>query len=117
MPAGPGSPVYAGAIESRPARRIAASFCPSGDRNSASGGPAYTETHVGDTCRELPLRSKPEGVSPAGPGSRTTYFLLLSMLVLLRVVRCRDLPGQTADDAVLTLLFLNLLTRRGFSQS
>jgi hypothetical protein len=60
------------------------------------------------------MRSKPEGWNPAGPGSRTTYVLMLSRLVLLRVVRCREIPGQTADDAVLTLLFLNLQTGAAF---
>jgi hypothetical protein len=88
--------------------RIAAGLC-STEVRSSGGGPVRTGTHLRDTCREMPLRSKPEGCNPAGPGCRTsTYFLLLSKLVLLRVVRCRKVSGQAADDAVLTLIFLNL---------
>ena len=69
--------------------------------------------HEGEMCREMPLRSKPEGWSPAVPGSRTTKIPLLSMLVLLRVSRCRENPGQAADDAV-TLLFLKNATDAAF---
>ena len=74
-----------------------------------------TGAHESELCREIPLRSKPEGWNPAGPGPLTAYFLLLSMLVLLRKNRCREEPGQAADDAV-TLLFLNLQTGAAFSQ-
>ena len=34
------------------------------------------------------------------------YVLWRSRLLLLRVTRCREIPGQTADDAVLTLSIL-----------
>ena len=61
--------------------------------------PETTGTHAVDTCRGAAWRSKPEGMIPAWPeSSLTRWFLSLS-----RLVRCRRLPGQTADDAVLTL--------------
>ena len=63
--------------------------------------PRMKRGYVGDTFREMmPMRTKPEGWIPDTPGSvLTIHFLLLT-----RPVRCRE--GQTADDAVLTLIFL-----------
>jgi hypothetical protein len=58
-------------------------------------GPVCTGIHVGHTSIEVALRSKPEG----------REFPSLS-----RLVHCRKLPGQAADDAVLTLKILNFLT-------
>jgi hypothetical protein len=67
--------------------------------------PGETGAHAVDTCREVAWRSKPEGVTPAWPASPLTrWFLSLS-----RLVRCRELPGRTADDAVLTLEILKIL--------
>ena len=67
--------------------------------------------YVGDTFREMmPVRTKPEGWIPDTPGSvLTIHFLLLT-----RPVRCRE--GQTADDAVLTLIFLISTTGTAFSK-
>jgi hypothetical protein len=56
------------------------------------------------------MRTKPEGWIPDMPGSvLTMHFLLLT-----RPVRCRE--GQTADDAVLTLIFLISTTCAAFSK-
>jgi hypothetical protein len=56
------------------------------------------------------MRTKPEGWIPDTPGSvLTIHFLLLT-----RPVRCRE--GQTADDAVLTLIFLISTTGTAFSK-
>jgi hypothetical protein len=71
--------------------------------------PRNERGYVGDTCGEMPLRTKPEGWIPDAPGSvTTTHFLLPS-----RLVRCRE--RQTADDAVLTLIFL-IPNRRGLGK-
>ena len=89
----------------QPPDGIAASFCSTATRtNSLLCG---TQKYGGDSLlKAMPLRTKREGRvvwSPETPGSFTTvtHFLLLT-----RPVRCRE--GQTADDAVLTLIFLLL---------
>jgi hypothetical protein len=82
--------------------RIAAGFCPSEVREIGAG-PGNAGTHLGHTRKGMAFRSKPEGMIPAGPESLTRWFLSLS-----RLVRCRGLPGRTADDAVLTLKILFL---------
>src|SRR5712664_540637 len=88
--------------------RMAASFCPRWVRNSGAG-PGRTGTHACDTCREAARCSNAEGRFPAGPEWPTTKCVLWrSRLLLLRVTRCREGPGQTADDAVLTLSILNI---------
>ena len=73
--------------------------------------PRMKRGYVGDTFREMmPMRTKPEGWIPDTPGSvLTIHFLLLT-----RPVRCRE--GQTADDAVLTLIFLISTTGAAFSE-
>ena len=52
---------------------------------------AEAGAHEGDTRIEVAFGSKPEG---------------RSSLLLSRLTRCRNTPGQTADDAVLTLKIL-----------
>jgi len=88
----------------QPPDGIALSLCSTATRtNSLLCG---VQRYEGDCCKAMPLRTKREGRkvwSPETPGSFTTtsHFLLLT-----RPVRCRE--GQTADDAVLTLIFLLL---------
>src|SRR6266850_2074313 len=54
-------------------------------------------------------RSGIAGRVPAMPELPTAKCVLWrSRLLLLRVTRCRELPGQTADDAVLTLSILSI---------
>ncbi len=77
--------------------RIAAGASPSEVRKSGAG-PEKAGTHVGDTSREAARSSKPEGLTRQG--STTAKYILMPS----RLVRCRE--GQTADDAVLTRLFL-----------
>ena len=86
-------------IRSEPPDDIAASVRSAGVRTN--GLPRVKRGYVGDTFGEMmPVRTKPEGWIPDTPGSvLTVHFLLLT-----RPVRCRE--GQTADDAVLTLIFL-----------
>jgi hypothetical protein len=71
--------------------------------------PRAKRGYVGDILWEtMPVRTKPEGWIPVMPGSvLTVHFLLLT-----RPVRCRE--GQTADDAVLTLIFLISTTGAAF---
>jgi hypothetical protein len=53
---------------------------------------AEAGAHEGDTSIEVAFGSKPEGKTS---------------LLLSRLTRCRITPGQTADDAVLTLKILS----------
>jgi hypothetical protein len=96
-------------IGSGPPDGIAASVCSAGVRTNSL--PRMKRGYVGDTFREMmPVRTKPEGWIPDTPGSvLTIHFLLLT-----RPVRCRE--GQTADDAVLTLIFLISTTCAAFSK-
>jgi hypothetical protein len=96
-------------IGSGPPDGIAASVCSAGVRTNSL--PRMKRGYVGDTFREMmPMRTKPEGWIPDTPGSvLTIHFLLLT-----RPVRCRE--GQTADDAVLTLIFLISTTGTAFSK-
>jgi len=57
---------------------------------------AKAGAHEGDTCIEVAFCSKPEGSSS---------------LLLSRLTRCRNTPGQTADDAVLTMKILNTYSK------
>ena len=89
----------------QPPDGIALSLCSTATRtNSLLCG---AQRYEGESLlKAMPLRTKREwrGVwSPETPESftTTTHFLLLT-----RPVRCRE--GQTADDAVLTLIFLIL---------
>ena len=88
----------------QPPDGIALSLCSTATRtNSLLCG---TQRYEGDCLKAMPWRTKREerGVwSPETPEpiTTTTHFLMLT-----RPVRCRE--GQTADDAVLTLIFLIL---------
>ena len=86
---------------------IAASMHSAGVRTNSL--PRVKRGYVGDIFWEtMPVRTKPEGWIPVMPGSvLTMHFLLLT-----RPVRCRE--GQTADDAVLTLIFLISTTGAAF---
>ena len=86
-------------IRSAPPDGLAASLCSAGFRTNSL--PRVKRGYVGDTFWEMmPVRTKPEGWITDTPGSvLTMHFLLLT-----RPVRCRE--GQTADDAVLTRIFL-----------
>ena len=93
-------------IRAEPPDGIAASLCSAGVRTNSL--PRVKRGYVGDTFWEMmPVRTKPEGWIPDTPGS----VLTLHFLLLTRPVRCRE--GQTADDAVLTLIFLISRNRRG----
>jgi hypothetical protein len=71
--------------------------------------PCVKRGYVDDICGEMRSRTKPEGANPETPGPvRTAYFLLLTELV-----RCRE--GQTADDAVLTLILPDIQTGAAFA--
>jgi hypothetical protein len=99
-------------IGSEPPDCIAASLRSTGVRTNNL--PRVKRGYVGDIFWEtMPVRTKPEGWIPDTPGSvLTVHFLLLT-----RPVRCRE--GQTADDAVLTLIFLisaNFKTGAAFTQ-
>jgi hypothetical protein len=86
-------------IRSEPPDGITASLRSTGVRTNSL--PRVKRGYVGDICWEtMPSRTKPEGWIPDTPGS----VLTLHFLLLTRPVRCRE--GQTADDAVLTLIFL-----------
>jgi hypothetical protein len=85
-------------INSEPPDCIAASLYSTGVRTNSL--PCWKRGYVDDTLREMSVRTKPEGWIPVTPGS----VLKLHFLLLTRPVRCRE--GQTADDAVLTLIFL-----------
>src|SRR5258706_1138770 len=64
-----------------------------------------------DVCSSdlIAVASNAEGRFPALPEWPTAKCVLWrSRLLLLRVTRCRELPGQTADDAVLTLSILSI---------
>jgi hypothetical protein len=86
---------------------IAASVRSAGVRTNSL--PRVKRGYVGDIFWEtMPVRTKPEGWIPVMPGSvLTVHFLLLT-----RPVRCRE--GQTADDAVLTRIFLISTTGAAF---
>jgi hypothetical protein len=89
---------------------IAASVRSAGVRTNSL--PRVKRGYVGDIFWEtMPVRTKPEGWIPDTPGSVLT---LLHFLLLTRPVRCRE--GQTADDAVLTLIFLISTTGAAFSE-
>jgi hypothetical protein len=96
-------------LGSEPPDDIAASVRSAGVRTNSL--PRVKRGYVGDTFGEMmPMRTKPEGWIPDMPGSvLTMHFLLLT-----RPVRCRE--GQTADDAVLTLIFLISTTCAAFSK-
>jgi hypothetical protein len=95
----PGTSHCVAPIKSEPPDCIAASLCSTGMRTNSL--PRVQRGYVGDTLWEMmPVRTKPEGWIPDTPGS----VLMLHFLLLTRPVRCRE--GQTADDAVLTLIFL-----------
>jgi hypothetical protein len=55
--------------------------------------------HAGDNTSVAALRSKPEGVAAA----RHPYNW---NLMLSRLGRCREVPWETANDAILTLKIL-----------
>jgi hypothetical protein len=55
--------------------------------------------HAGDNSTVAAWRSKPEGVA----AGRHPYFW---NLMLSRLGRCREAPGVTANDAILTLKIL-----------
>src|SRR6266404_7455565 len=94
---------------------MAAGLCPRSVRNSGAC-PGRTGTHVCDTCREAARCSNAEGLVPAVPGlPTTTYVLWRSRLLLSRVTDCREAPGQTADDAVLTLSILSIRPGAAFN--
>ena len=94
-------------IGSEPPDRIATSLCSTGVRTNSL--PRAKRGYVGDIFWEMmPVRTKPEGWIPVTPGS----VLTLHFLLLTRPVRCRE--GQTADDAVLTLIFLISTTGAAF---
>ena len=96
-------------IRSEPPDCIAARVCSSGVRTNSL--PRVKRGYVGDIFWEtMPVRTKPEGWIPDTPGS----VLTLHFLLLTRPVRCRE--GQTADDAVLTLIFLISTTGAAFSK-
>jgi hypothetical protein len=99
FPDRPGTSHCVAPIGSEPPDDIAASVRSAGVRTNSL--PCVKQGYVGDTFGEMmPLRTKPEGWITDTPGSvLTMHFLLLT-----RPVRCRE--GQTADDAVLTLIFL-----------
>jgi hypothetical protein len=95
----PGTSHCVAPIRAEPPDGIAASLCSAGVRTNSL--PRVKRGYVGDTFWEMmPVRTKPEGWIPDTPGS----VLTLHFLLLTRPVRCRE--GQTADDAVLTLIFL-----------
>jgi hypothetical protein len=72
--------------------------------------PRVKRGYVGDIFGEMTsVRTKPEGWIPNTSGS----VLTLHFLLLTRPVRCRE--GQTADDAVLTLIFLISKTGAAFT--
>ena len=90
-------------IRSEPPDGITASLRSTGVRTNSL--PRVKRGYVGDICWEtMPSRTKPEGWIPDTPGS----VLTLHFLLLTRPVRCRE--GQTADDAVLTLIIPNFQT-------
>ena len=99
FPDRPGTSHCVAPIGSEPPDDIAASVRSAGVRTNSL--PRVKRGYVGDIFWEtMPVRTKPEGWIPVMPGSvLTMHFLLLT-----RPVRCRE--GQTADDAVLTLIFL-----------
>ena len=99
FPDRPGTSHCVAPIGSEPPDDIAASVRSAGVRTNSL--PCVKQGYVGDTFGEMmPVRTKPEGWITDTPGSvLTMHFLLLT-----RPVRCRE--GQTADDAVLTLIFL-----------
>ena len=102
----PGNSHCVAPIRAEPPDGIAASLGSAGVRNNSL--PRVKRGYVGDTFWEMmPVRTKPEGWIPDTPGS----VLTLHFLLLTRPVRCRE--GQTADDAVLTLIFLISRNRRG----
>ena len=55
--------------------------------------------HAGDNSIVAALRSKPEGEA-------RLQLSYCSNLMLSRLGRCREAPGGTADDAILTRKFL-----------
>src|SRR5258707_15635199 len=90
-------------------------------RASARGGsgiaaPVPEEPgHTHATPVEAARCSNAEGRFPAMPEWPTTKCVLWrSGLLLLRVTRCREGPGETADDAVLTLSILKFDPARLF---
>jgi hypothetical protein len=85
-------------IRSEPPDCIAARVCSSGVRTNSL--PRVKRGYVDIFGETMPVRTKPEGSIPDTPGS----VLTLHFLLLTRPVRCRE--EQTADDAVLTLIFL-----------
>ena len=89
----PGPPFCAIPAEPGWTGRIAAGFVPA-DVWEKGAVPGEAGTHAEHTGRVVALRSKPEGKD----------FLSLS-----RLVRCLEITGRTADDAVLTLKILFLV--------
>jgi hypothetical protein len=83
---------------SEPPDDIAASVRSAGVRTNSL--PRVMRGYVDIFWETMPVRTKPEGWIPVTPGS----VLTLHFLLLTGPVRCRE--GQTADDAVLTLIFL-----------
>ena len=103
VPDMPGSSLYVVPTGMEPPDDIAVSVCSTGVRTNSL--PRAKRGYVGDTFVEMmPERTKPEGWIPDAPGS----VMVLHFLLLARPVRCRE--GQTADDAVLTLIIPNFQT-------
>ena len=89
----------------QPPDGIAASLCSTATRtNSLLCG---TQRYGGDSLlKAMPLRTKREGRVVWSPETTESFTTTTQLLLLTRPVRCRE--GQTADDAVLTLIFLIL---------
>ena len=64
------------------------------------------QRYEGDSLEAMPLRTKREGRGVWNPETPESFTTTTRFLLLSRPVRCRE--GQTADDAVLTLIFLIL---------
>ena len=88
----------------QPPDGIASCLCPTATRtNSLLCG---TQRYEGDSLKAMPLRTKREGRVVWSPETTESFTTTTQFLLLTRPVRCRE--GQTADDAVLTLIFLIL---------
>jgi hypothetical protein len=89
----------------QPPDGIAASLCSTATRTNSLLCEA--QRYGGDSLlKAMPLRTKREGAKVWNPETTGSFTTTTHFLLLTRPVRCRE--GQTADDAVLTLIFLIL---------
>jgi hypothetical protein len=101
----PESSLAAAATGLQPPDGIAASLCSTATRTNSLLCEA--QRYGGDSLlKAMPLRTKREGAEVWNPETTGSFTTTTHFLLLTRPVRCRE--GQTADDAVLTLIFLIL---------